>query len=708
MRIRALILLPFLLGLSRVAVTAQTAVTLQPGVPVERKIAGSQVHEFIVNATENSLVQLVVEQKGIDVVVKIASPDGKDLSEHDTPNGDEGPERVSFLAAEAGKYRISVSPLTAEDPASGQYEIKLIEVRAATEDEIEASKNRAAAKAKGIALLLDLRDAIAQIKSPGTRINAQLTAANLLRESDEKNAAKYLADAVADLREMLASANSEEDDDDSMSQFSSLSQLRTDVIKILAETDPEAALNFLHATTPKYGPYGNPTELVNQESALELSIADQMAHKDPTHAFEIAKKNLKQAYSPSLLNTASQLAEKNPELAAELMHDITAKLLGEEKLIGKMDAATLALSLTAYYRASDKRVELPDKDGEANGPDLSTVRNLRTGLVSEQEYKQLVQKLVREVLGYNLAVNNPYGNGLFPVMSGLQALGPELDKIVSGSVAALAKKQKEMMGGNQNQWVNQFQELQTAVSSGPVEGALEAIEKAPAEMREQFYIMLANREAGKGDLSRAKQILNDHVSNPYQRNQALRSIEQQELELAMSSGKIEDALRNIGQMRTPGQRAEQLIQLVGQIGSDQKRATALGLLEQARSMLPPSPQAQDQTQMSALLEIARVYSAYDSKRSFEIVDPLVDQFNDLCTAARALEGFGSEYFEHDELDMQGEGMLVEVGGQISEVLGTLALINFDRAKATSDKLRLPEVRLHVYLQIAEQTIKGKQ
>jgi len=41
-------------------------------------------------------------------------------------------------------------------------------------------------------------------------------------------------------------------------------------------------------------------------------------------------------------------------------------------------------------------------------------------------------------------------------------------------------------------------------------------------------------------------------------------------------------------------------------------------------------------------------------------------------------------------------------------LGSLALINFDRAKASSDKLRLPEVRLHVYLQIAQQTIKGEQ
>jgi hypothetical protein len=71
-----------------------------------------------------------------------------------------------------------------------------------------------------------------------------------------------------------------------------------------------------------------------------------------------------------------------------------------------------------------------------------------------------------------------------------------------------------------------------------------------------------------------------------------------------------------------------------------------------------------------------------------------------------LEGFGLQSFDNDELDMQNEGTLAVITQQMSEVLGSLALINFDRAKATSDKLRLPEVRLHIHLQIAEQTITG--
>ena len=708
MRLRSLIVAPFLLGLSLVAATAQTTVTLQPGVSLDRTIAGGQVHEFTVNAKENNLVQLIVEQKGIDVIIKLADPDGKAMSEHDTPNGNDGAERVSFLTTAAGNYRVLVSPLN-EGAPSGQYEIKLIEVRAATDEEIEASKNRDAAKAKGLALLLDLRDTIAQIKSPSTRINAQLTAANLLRGHDEKGASKYLTDAVADLREILASTEADEDNDAAMAQLSSVAQLRTDVIRILAETDPDAALSFLQSTTPKYSPDGNPSELANQESALELSIVDQIARKDPNRALQMARKNLKKAYSPALLTTASQIADKNPELANDLIHDITSKLLGEDKLIGKADAASLAMALATLYHSGNMQAQIQVREDTPMATQVMMQQRLHPGLVSEQEYKQLVQKLVREVLSYSQSNNrpNPSGDGLWIIMSGLKTLGPELDKVVTGSAAALEKKQTEIVGNN-NQWVNQVQEYTNVLANNSVDGALESIEKAPAELRDQLYVMLANKEAGSGDLNRAKQILNEHISNPYQRNQALKSIEQQELQRTMTSGKIEDALRNIGALRTPGERAEQLLQVVGQIGSDQKRATALSLLEQARGMLPPSPQGQDQTQMSALIEIARVYAPYDSKKSFEMIDPLIDQYNDLCTAARTLEGFGFVYFDHDELDLQGEGSLPEIANEMSEVLGSLALINFDRAKATSEKLRLPEVRLHAYMRIAEWSIKGQQ
>ena len=128
------------------------------------------------------------------------------------------------------------------------------------------------------------------------------------------------------------------------------------------------------------------------------------------------------------------------------------------------------------------------------------------------------------------------------------------------------------------------------------------------------------------------------------------------------------------------------------------------MLEQARSLLAPGFQAQDQEQMGALLEIARAFSRYDIKRSFEIVDPLIEQLNELCTAAKTLEGFGLDYYKNDELEMLQGNNLANLSHNISTALATLAMTNFERAKITSDRLRLPEVRLRAYLEIARQAI----
>jgi len=281
-----------------------------------------------------------------------------------------------------------------------------------------------------------------------------------------------------------------------------------------------------------------------------------------------------------------------------------------------------------------------------------------------------------------------------------------VDRAINGSKAALDKKIAEINNASNVIVNNPAQEYQNVIGSGPVEAALETIEKAPADYREQLYVQLANREATSGDLARAKQIANDHITNPYQRRQALANIDQQEMYRALGKGKIEEALRAISNLRNPRERAAQISQIVNQIGQGEKRATALNLLEQVRALLSPLPQAQDENQMNALFELARAFSKYDTKRSFEIVDPLIDQFNEISAAARTLEGFGGENFDGDELNMQNGNTVANIASQMSMVLGDLALTNFDRTKAISDKISLPEVRLKIYLEIAEHTIQS--
>ena len=681
-------LLPFLFCVFLTA-NAQGPTTLQLGTPVERTLKAGQTQEFTLNLEENTFVQFVVEQRGIDAVVKVFTPGGKIVGEYDSPNGTDGPEHVSFVAGSAGAYLISVSPLNPADMAAGRIEIKVLEVRQANEQEIKASKNQEVVKAKGIALLSEVDGLLGEIKSPLTRIKAQLQAAQLIWSSDEKRASKYFVDATMGFKEYLASLDASSDK--YPQQFQYLTELRFQIIQILGERDPDAALSFIYSSKLPANPYENKRSQSTQEGLLEVSLANRIATTDPNRALQIARQSLKSHYSVNLVSTVGLLRQKNPELAAQFASDIASKLLSE-KLLTKPEAASVTINLLRFGQNPIR-----------NSP-ISPDGNIpRATILSDAQYRDLLQKAVTEALSFSRPPSNTYSperDAALNLLYGLRQFGPEIDSVASGSFAAVQKRLMELNPDAPSG--NLYQNL---IRDNSFEAALEGIAKVPAEQREQLYIDLANREANNGDPAHARQIINERITNPHQRRQALANLEQQESSRAVSKGKVEDALRIIGNFRTARERAVHLTQIANQIGPGQKRANAIILLEQAKSLLGSSLQAQDQDQMNALIEIARAFGKYDAKRSFEILDPLIDQVNDLCAAARTMEGFGPEYYEDEELSLQNGNSVAQVATRMSNAIGTLALVNFERARATSDKLRLPEVRLRAYLEIAQQTIQ---
>jgi len=104
--------------------------SLEPGKPIERELAGDQAHSYSIALTAGQYLHVVVEQKGIDVVVALFTPDGKKVAEVDSPNGKQGPEPISVLSGAAGNYRLEVRSLEAHAEA-GRYQAKVEELRAA-------------------------------------------------------------------------------------------------------------------------------------------------------------------------------------------------------------------------------------------------------------------------------------------------------------------------------------------------------------------------------------------------------------------------------------------------------------------------------------------------------------------------------------------------------------------------------------------------
>ena len=668
--------------------------TLQPGIPIERTLAAGQVHSYGVSLEQDQFLQLVVEQRGIDVIVRVFSPGGKRLGEFDSPNGTEGPENVSVIAEAAGVYRIEVAPLSQMDhPPPGRYEIKIVEVRKATEQELQAGKEQEGLKAKGLALLVQITESFQEVR-PQTRARFQIRAAQLLWTSDEKRAAKLAEQAIDSVKEFIASIGDDDDQDYYEGPQIAL-QLRREVIDVLAPHDPEMALSFLRATRS----LATSTEVqdngqANQELELELALVGQIAANDPKRAFQMAEDTLKRGYPSTLVDTVNRLRSKEPELAAKLAHDIVAKLL-TEKFMRRPEAAYLAISFLRMTR-SVRRVQ------GGGGDEMAKVT-----LISDEDYRELLQKTAAEALSYSPPANyySSERNAAQNMVTTLKEMSTDLEASTPGSAAAVEKKLAELTSQNDPRMAT-WQQFQTVVNSGTVDSALEAAGQAPPEVRDQLYQQVASKAAAGGDLPRGRQIITEHVANPMQRKQALRNLDQQSIYGAAARGKIDEALRTLSNFRPVRERAQILGQIVNQIGPNQKKATAVLYLEQARNMLGASPQAESQEEMRALLEIGRAFSRYDSNRAFEIVEPLVNQFNEISESAVKLNGFGQRYYQDGELIMTNGNAVAETGNQLAPALAGLAAVNFERARIVADRIHPAEMRIGAYLAIAERAIQG--
>ena len=116
------------------AQNTQAVTTLESGRPVEREISGGQKHVYQVALTEGQYANVVVEQRGVDVVARLFAADGQLIADVGLGRTTQGSERVELVAEVAGNYKLEIAP-SLPKAGAGTYAIQLSEVREATADE---------------------------------------------------------------------------------------------------------------------------------------------------------------------------------------------------------------------------------------------------------------------------------------------------------------------------------------------------------------------------------------------------------------------------------------------------------------------------------------------------------------------------------------------------------------------------------------------
>ncbi len=104
---------------------------LPPNQTVEREMIGAQTHRYRLDLQANEFFQVHVEQKGVDVTLKLLDSNGNVLATMNSPNGKNGPETLSFVMADTGRYVLEV--IGADEKAEkGHYAITREAARGAT------------------------------------------------------------------------------------------------------------------------------------------------------------------------------------------------------------------------------------------------------------------------------------------------------------------------------------------------------------------------------------------------------------------------------------------------------------------------------------------------------------------------------------------------------------------------------------------------
>jgi hypothetical protein len=284
----------------------------------------------------------------------------------------------------------------------------------------------------------------------------------------------------------------------------------------------------------------------------------------------------------------------------------------------------------------------------------------------------------------------------------LESMIKDVEKYVPARAAALKTRIAEISEEEEDPEEKKMAEFESVMENGSVDAMLEAAAKVPDELRENFYQQAAMKAFADGNTDKAKQIINDHFSDPDRRDQLIAYFSQQEIWRAASEGKLEQTRQLIATI-APEQRPAILVQLAAVIVGKGDKKAAAQILNEARDLI--GGQASNYTELMALLEIARIYGSIESVKSFEIIEPVVDHLNVLIGAAAVLDGFDtSKHFRDGELLPQPSSILSGMVLTCAKNNGQLAHGNFERAKTTADRFQRSEVRIMARLAIAQSVL----
>jgi tetratricopeptide (TPR) repeat protein len=121
-------------GVAEATRRPQDLQSLSVGAPIERELSGGQTHAYRIALSAGQFALAQVEQRNADVSLAANGPDGKEFASVNLRSGPQGVEQLAIVADAPGEYILKVISRNPKS-AAGRYEVKISELRAATEQD---------------------------------------------------------------------------------------------------------------------------------------------------------------------------------------------------------------------------------------------------------------------------------------------------------------------------------------------------------------------------------------------------------------------------------------------------------------------------------------------------------------------------------------------------------------------------------------------
>lgn len=539
-----------------------------------------------------------------------------------------------------------------------------------SQDKTTPSKEEVAAlREKAFKLIDSVAAQLGTLQSAENRARMGANIVHTLWKQDEERARALLRVVQEDIKTELQKRDGEIRYD---VRFNVFLKLRTDTIERIAKYDGQTAYDFLKVTEPVFENQ-EPYEFRENEQALELRLAKQIAVNNPDVALKLGRQAIRQGLNSDVLRVLSSLNKKHKEQAGVLYKEIVEKLPDADIADAYNNREFVQMLLRTF--------EPPDVDA-------STYRDLIGLVVTLALDRGCGKKPSGEE-----DENSDFCRWAATILANSEKYDSRIARIKHWSISGMEPWNFALV----------YEEAHELLQERAYD-EIEALAVKYPHARDGLYTQAIFHAMSARETDKMQKLIDRFaVNDPEKRQIMTAQIARHENRITLTEEKLKEIESELQQIQESRIRALHLLAIATELSViDQK--VSMKFLDQANELIDTLKPGKEYTQ--ARLALASAYCEQKHDRGFAIMESLLPKLNELVELAAKLDGYDTSYLRDGEWNMSANGSVGEILTMLSESAGAFAWYDFDRAVTLASQFERPEIRLMAHLKLAQSILGG--